>query len=179
MDVAAWSMVSSSQVAVGPAIILGHVHHGCIVTSLDVRRGAGQRLRWEHSCGLQSVTTMPTGEESRRGPGRGPTPGEIPVPWVLSWHWHEASAQVKRVLQASVLLIICGCEGDRPGPRRRAGRDRAVRVARCDDGGAARRAVRRAGSRYRPRERRCACRVQLRGQRRKKVRKDTKTHQDW
>ena len=45
------------------------------------------RLRW--------VTVAALGGASRRGPGRGPPPVELPVPRVRSWHPRGASLLVK------------------------------------------------------------------------------------
>ena len=43
--------------------------------------------------------------ESRRGPGRGPAPGELPVPRVCSWHLRKALVQVKRMLRTFNPLV--------------------------------------------------------------------------
>jgi hypothetical protein len=56
---------------------------------------------------LRQVTAMAPGGGSQRGPQCGPAPVKLPVPRVRSWHQREVSLLVKRMLRASVLLIIC------------------------------------------------------------------------
>jgi hypothetical protein len=52
---------------------------------------------------------------SRRGPGRGPLPVELPVPRVLLWHSRGASLLVRRVARerASHNLLVRGSTVER------------------------------------------------------------------